>query len=105
MNYYRINEFFKTIKETIKVKKMADDVPKTIILSLLVLTVLISVLGTWTVMDKLNGVKVKLVNTEDTTAQGNVKFTYINPTNEAPKTIAPAVGEVTFKYEQPKEVQ
>ncbi len=80
---------------------MAEDVPKTIILSLLIVTVLISVLGTWTVMDKLNSMKVKYVS-EQQPAQGKVMFKFSEP--RVRKEASPTTGKVIFKFEQPKEV-
>jgi hypothetical protein len=79
---------------------MAEDVPKTIILSLLILTVLISVLGTWTVMDKLNSMKVNYVSQQHP-AQGKVMFKFAEPSH---KEASPATGKVVFKFEEPKEV-
>ncbi len=38
-----------------------DDIPKSIILVLLFITVLISVLGAWTVLDKMNSVQARQV--------------------------------------------
>ena len=80
---------------------MAEDVPKTIILSLLILTVLISVLGTWTVMDRLNDVKVNYVDDSGKTSEGQVSYKVIDP-NDIPET---PTGKVTFTFDEPKEVE
>jgi hypothetical protein len=81
---------------------MTDDVPKTIILSLLILTILISVIGTWTVMDRLNNVKVQYVKTspEESVSEGRVKLNVINPDGGDIET-STATGLITLGYEVP----
>jgi len=51
------------------------DLPKSIVIMLLVLVVVISVLGTWTVLDEIE--KTKLA--KQTTATGKVRLNILNP--------------------------
>ena len=85
---------------------MAEDVPKTIILSLLILTVLISVLGTWTVLDKVNDVRVQYAVEDQHTDNGNVRIGFLDPNDvkeEVPSSAA-ATGNVVIGFmEPPKE--
>lgn len=55
-----------------------QDIPKKVILVLLILTVVISVLGTWTVLDAVSSARI-----EQTSSQGQVTIGVLAP-NPAP---------------------
>jgi len=83
-----------------------DDIPRSVILVLLIITVLISVLGTWTVMDQLSSTKVP-VNVQpapNTQGGGLIRFHAIDPnTLPEPQAQVGTNGIITFKVEEPKE--
>ena len=83
-----------------------DDVPKGIILVLLVITVLISVLGTWTVLDQVSTLReVQPAAAEAPPKQAQVGIKIIDPdAYEKPvKPVAPATGMVGLQFiEEPK---
>ena len=53
------------------------EIPKSIVVILLVLTVIISILGTWTVLDELE--RAKMAPTVPSNGVGHVRFRIINP--------------------------
>ena len=55
-----------------------EDIPKRVILVLLILTVVISILGTWTVLDAVSSARI-----EQTSSQGQVSIGILTP-NPAP---------------------
>jgi len=59
-----------------------DDIPKSIILVLLFITVLISVLGAWTVLDKMNSVQGRQVVIFNGDANGKVGLAVQNPNGQ-----------------------
>ena len=61
-----------------------DDIPKRVILVLLILTIVISVLGTWTVLDAVSTARPKAPSK----AQANVKLGILDP-NTVPEEPAP----------------
>jgi len=66
------------------------EVPKSVIIILLVLTVIISVLGTWTVLDELEKVAI---SSKPNSATGNVRLDINNPNNENPINDVNSFGE------------
>ncbi len=81
-----------------------DDIPKGIILVLLIITVLISVLGTWTVLDQVNSLKgAQPVIQEKSTSSAQVAIKIIDPNapRPEPKT-AKATGMVAIKILNPE---
>ena len=81
-----------------------DDIPKGIILVLLIVTVLISVLGTWTVMDQLTGMRVPYTPQEKASAKGIVAIKLIDPDAPAPPPPEPALatGDVALQIIEPE---
>lgn len=70
---------------------MAEDIPKRVILVLLVLTIMISVLGTWTVLDAVSGAQKYMPSSDDDA--GHVSLSILPPgTNTEP---IPLVDEDT----------
>ncbi len=80
-----------------------EDIPKGIILVLMIITVLISVLGTWTVLDQLTSIKVHYLAPEvhKNTAAGYIQLTYAGPEQQPPRETS-ATGYITLIYEQPE---
>jgi hypothetical protein len=72
------------------------DVSRTTIFVLVILTLLISILGTWTVLSQLNAATP--VAADHATASGKVSFTITPP----PQTDAIASGKVTFAIKNPE---
>ncbi|RLE43073.1 hypothetical protein DRJ48_01950 [Candidatus Woesearchaeota archaeon] len=68
-----------------KGEKKMDDIPKGIILVLLIITVLISVLGTWTVMDQLSEVRVKYVPQGKTVDGAEISLRVETPHEQVPE--------------------
>lgn len=54
---------------------MTKDIPKATIAVLLVLTILVSVIGTWTVLESISIKEATPVERTSTTSEGNIKFT------------------------------
>jgi len=54
------------------------DIPKSIVVILLVLVVIISVLGTWTVLDEIEKSKI----TQQSAGTGQVRLNILNPDQE-----------------------
>lgn len=56
---------------------MAEDIPKATIAVLLVLTILVSIIGTWTVLESISVKETAPLPAEKTAgaAEGNVRFT------------------------------
>ncbi len=71
------------------------DVSRTTIFVLVILTLLISILGTWTVLSQLNAATP--VAADRTTASGQVSFE-ITP----PPVTAAATGQVAFEIKNPE---
>ncbi len=86
-----------------------EDIPKSVILVLLVITVLVSVLGTWTVMDQLSGSKIQVdvQPAPSIVAGGKVSFTPIDPNaveeGYDPLPVKGTGGYVSLGFEEPKE--
>ena len=59
------------------------DIPKSIVIILLVLVVVISILGTWTVLDEIEKSRI----TQQTTGAGQVRLSILNPDQEKPETM------------------
>jgi len=53
---------------------MAKDIPKATIAILLVLTILVSIIGTWTVLESINIKEATPVERTIPAADGNIKF-------------------------------
>lgn len=59
---------------------MNESISKSTILVLVILTVVISLLGTWTVLNEVNSVKVITPeSSKDSTSSGEVRLTVIEP--------------------------
>ena len=54
---------------------MAKDIPKATIAVLLVLTILVSIIGTWTVLESINIKETTPTERTVGAAEGNIKFT------------------------------
>jgi hypothetical protein len=80
-----------------------DDIPRSVILVLLVITVLISVLGTWTVMDQLSSAKVpvQVQKPGDNSGSAYASLTLMDP--NAPKATESGAGYASITYQPPKE--
>lgn len=80
-----------TVKKGVK---MEDDIPKTTIVVLLVLTVVISIAGTWLVLDNTLAVRVGYVSEKsEETGSGQVKINI--GTDGEQVAPAPITGEAT----------
>jgi amino acid transporter len=93
-----------TYKKLARGYKM-DDIPKGIILVLLIITVLISVLGTWTVLDQVNSMRaVQPTAGPKSSATAQVGITIIDP--DAPRAVREpslATGRVSLMILNPEE--
>lgn len=81
-----------------------EDIPKGIIIVLLIITVLISVLGTWTVLDQLSEVRVQQVvkPSGSPTGTAEVSITVLDPNApKAPPKTSSATGEVAITVLEP----
>ncbi|HLD89206.1 MAG TPA: hypothetical protein VI894_03290 [Candidatus Nanoarchaeia archaeon] len=58
---------------------MAEDIPRTTILILIILTVVISVLGTWTVMNSAKAGGGQQVSIQGPSAVGTAELTIVKP--------------------------
>ena len=81
-------------------EKMEDDMPKTIIVILVVLAVVISVLGTFTVMNEMNRLQATPVYTGTPQQSGKVSITIQDP--DAAQGLATATGKVTVEIIKPE---
>ena len=66
-----------------------DDIPKRVIFVLLILTIVISILGTWTVLDAVSSAQPRAL---PSTAEGNVNINILPP-NSAQQKPAPQSSE------------
>ena len=71
-----------------------EDIPKSIIVILLILTVVISVLGTWTVLDEIEKSKMKIVEVGQ---NGQVRLNILPNPTEKSKQESFASGKVSLK--------
>ena len=85
-----------------------EDIPKSVILVLLVITVLVSVLGTWTVMDQLSGsnIPVEVQSAGETPVGGRISFHPIDPNSineEESLLVKDEAAVISLGFEEPKE--
>ena len=88
------------IGKGVKMEENKDDMPKSIVVILVVVAVAISVLGTFTVLTELSKLHNAPVYEGNPTDTAKISFTVIDP-NEG---IAGATGKITFQIIEPKEV-
>ena len=82
---------------------MADDVSKNTVMILLVLTILVSILGTWTVLEGI--VNTRSAATQIQQAESNIASAQVSLTITEPPKPAAATGMVVFNIQNPSEAQ
>ena len=78
------------------VSKPSDDLPKSIIVILVVLAVAISVLGTFTVLSEMNRLNSAPVYKGTPVQTAKVTLTVIDPNSNADNAVSKATGRVTL---------
>ena len=81
-----------------------DDIPKSVILALLFITLLISVLGAWTVLDSMNSKqRVTYIRQFKSSDSGMVSLTVLDPNAPIPPPkVTQATGEVAITVYEPQ---
>jgi uncharacterized membrane protein len=82
-----------------KMEGKEDDLPKSIVVILVVLAVAISILGTFTVLNEMNRINSAPVQQGTPTQSAKVQFQVSGP---AVGQSAPAIGKVIFRVENPE---
>lgn len=78
---------------------MVEDLSKKTIMILVVLTLMISGLGTWAVISELNAANIPVQSGNQ--GSGRVNLEIVSPTDNAPVTNS-ATGQVTFEITKPE---
>ncbi len=78
------------------VEKKEEDLPKSIIVILVVLAVAISILGTFTVLNEINRLNAAPVYEGNQVQSGKISLTVIDPK----EGLATATGKVTFEIKK-----
>jgi len=78
-----------------------DDIPKGVILVLLIITVLISVLGTWTVLDQVTNTNVRYVVADRPESTAHIGIKVINPPSPKVPTKVDAGADIGITVENP----
>ena len=66
---------------------MAQEVSKVTVMVLLILTILVSVVGTWSVLSGLDGSQYTVVGKDLIPQQGDVQFAIQEPTEPTPQRV------------------
>jgi uncharacterized membrane protein len=80
-------------------QKKEDDLPKSIIVILVVLAVAISVLGTFTVLNELNRIDRASVYKGNPAQTAKISFTVVDPE----KSMSHTTGQIMFRVQKPGE--
>ena len=80
----------------------SNDLSQKTVVVLVVLTVLISVFGTFAVLLESNNIKTQVGVKTEGAASGEVKFQVINPNDKTTSAESLATGKVAFIVEKPK---
>lgn len=78
-------------------QKGQEDLSKNTIIVLVMLTLIISILGTWTVLNEVNGIRLTSSQTKDSgPASANVQLNILSPEEYARQGTGAATGRVVF---------
>jgi len=78
-----------------------EDIPKGVILVLLIITVLISVLGTWTVLDQISSTHVQYVGEDKPIANARIGIMVNDPLTPTVALDVDSKADIGIKVENP----